>query len=475
MNGLNATGLYVSASRAVLQCDPRQPHTFSDMYTLLPFFRQSLSCFVCGKLLQDPISPAHPDCGHSVCLGCKGQKMRVRLSCNRCKDYSLFQENKQLSLLVQCYRKLCVYVLHSPLLQSISSVGGSPEVVALLDEVLMSEEETDDLNIVSRELEEGEVLLLSVEEVLQTLDPLQPGRDSPHSERTHLGSERIQTDRTNTVTAHHTHTTALDPPPIRLNRKRSRSESDREKVKPLPISSILQGSTSHVHTNPSHTLLHTQPSVPSITVPAHTYSSFSNGTPPKTSRPVQNHSKGARKHVDPNPKKPHAKPRSSGGSKSKDRNKEQRLLPGCIIPAAPVRPPYKKPVEKKGCKCGRATQNPSVLTCRGQRCPCYSNRKACLDCICRGCQNSYMANGEKKLEAFAVPEKALEQTRLTLGINLTSITAAAALRNPATTSIRGNTLLNVTTATGSPVPTAFLSPSSPEEPSYEDSLEFDGI
>ncbi|OBS74633.1 hypothetical protein A6R68_14830 [Neotoma lepida] len=28
-----------------------------------------------------------------------------------------------------------------------------------------------------------------------------------------------------------------------------------------------------------------------------------------------------------------------------------------------------------------------------------------------------MANGEKKLEAFAVPEKALEQTRLTLGIN----------------------------------------------------------
>lgn len=82
-----------------------------------------------------------------------------------------------------------------------------------------------------------------------------------------------------------------------------------------------------------------------------------------------------------------------------------------------------------------------------------------------------MANGEKKLEAFAVPEKALEQTRLTLGINLTSITAAA-LRNPgATGGIRGNTLLNVATATGTPVTTAFLSPSPPQEPSYEDSLE----
>uniref|UniRef100_A0A8C6WZF4 MSL complex subunit 2a n=1 Tax=Neogobius melanostomus TaxID=47308 RepID=A0A8C6WZF4_9GOBI len=534
MNGVNATALYVSASRAVLQCDPRQPHTFTDMYTLLPFFRQSLSCLVCGSHF-----PANPDCQHSVCSGCKGQKMRVRLSCNRCKDYSSFQENKQLSLLVQCYRKLCVYVMHSPLLQPISSVGGSPEIMALLDEVLMSEEETDDLNLVqeevsstavesltpteapavstdvcavqtssdtpcsngpqecngefledlepsspelevcelveeptalsvstagcaglelslttaplatgtmcslrdgdsdSRELEEGEVLLLSVEEVLQTLDPLQPGRDSPHSERTHMGTDRAHTQMTNIMTGHgaHTHIPSLDPPPasrplpIRLNRKRSRSESDREKVKPLPISSILQGSSSYVHTNPSHTLHYTQSHAPTITVPTHTYSSLANGAPSKTSRPAQNHSKGVRKHVDPNPKKPHAKPRSSGGSKSKDRNKEQRLLSGCMLPTAPVRPPYKKPVEK------RAASVYSII---------YS---------------------------FAVPEKALEQTRLTLGINLTSITAAAALRNPATTSIRGNTLLNVTTATGSPVPTAFLSPSSPQEPSYEDSLE----
>lgn len=603
MNGVNATALYVSASRAVLQCDPRQPHSFTDMYTLLPFFRQSLSCLVCGKLLQDPISSAQSDCQHCVCLGCKGQKMQVRMPCSRCKDYSSFQENKQLSLLVQCYRKLCLYVTHSPLLQPISSiVGGSPEIMALLDEVLVSEDEIDDPSLVqedatctalesftlteapvvptelsaalqnshfdplcsngpqecngelledldpsspevevcelveeqpssvlsvssaccgglelslttaplaptpgtvcslrdgeagSRELEEGEVLLLSVEEVLQTLDPLQPGRDSPHAhlERTHIGSDRghaqmyiqldgahnytqVETDRTNTVTAHSAHTPSLDPspfsrpPPIRLNRKRSHSESDREKVKPLPISSILQGSTSHLQvSNPSHTL-HTP--TPSLTVPAHTYSSLHNGAPSKTSRPAQNHSKGARKHIDPNPKKPHAKPRSGGGSKTKDRNKEQRLLSGCLMPPAPVRPPYKKPVEKKGCKCGRATQNPSVLTCRGQRCPCYSNRKACLDCICRGCQNSYMANGEKKLEAFAVPEKALEQTRLTLGINLTSITAAAALRNPATTSIRTNTLLNVTTATGTPVTTAFLSASPPQEPNYEDSLE----
>uniref|UniRef100_UPI003AAADB68 E3 ubiquitin-protein ligase MSL2a n=1 Tax=Centroberyx gerrardi TaxID=166262 RepID=UPI003AAADB68 len=616
MNPVNATALYVSASRAVLQCDPRQPQTFAEMYKLLPFFRQSLACLVCGKLLQDPIAPTNSECQHYVCLGCKGQKMQMKPACSWCKDYACFQENKQLSLLVQCYRRLCLYVTHSALLQPISSqVGGSPEVLALLEEVLMSHQEEMETEIEepspaeeevnpsapesltpteappvpaelsadpqssssnppcsngpqecngtavledlapsspelevcelvedqphaglsvsdagcgglelslasgplaptpgtvcslrdgessSRELEEGEVLLLSVEEVLQTLDPLQPSRDSPHTQpdrthtHTHIPTDRahtqmyiqldtahnytqIQTDRTNTVASHgaHIHTSCFDPPPapkpppVRLNRKRSRSESDRERVKPLPIASILQGSTSHLHTPTPFNTLHTQPPTPSSTVPAHTYSTLSNGAPPKPSRPAPNHSKGARKHIDQGLKKPHAKARS-GGSKSKDRSKDQRLLSGCLVPPTPAKPPYKKPVEKKGCKCGRATQNPSVLTCRGQRCPCYSNRKACLDCICRGCQNSYMANGEKKLEAFAVPEKALEQTRLTLGINLTSITAAAALRNPATTSIHGNTLLNVATATGAPVATAFLSPSPPQEPTYEDSLE----
>ncbi|XP_061599788.1 E3 ubiquitin-protein ligase MSL2a [Cololabis saira] len=602
MNPARATALYVSASRAVLQ------GSLAEMYRLLPCLRQALACLVCGKLLQDPISPTHPECQHYVCLGCKGLKMQIRPSCNRCRDYSCFQENKQLSLLVECYRKLCLYVTHSPLLQSVSShVGGSPEVMTLLEEVLMSHkeeaEDTEDLLVEdvilsapesltpteappapaelsavpqssssdppsyngpqecngqaledvvpsspelevcelveeqppagvsvsdsacglelsltpaslapipgtvcslressSKELEEGEVLLLSVEEVLQTLDPLQPGRDSLHTQpdrtHTHITTDRahtqmyiqldtahnytqIHTERTNAVTDHgaHIHTSSFDHPsaskllPVRLNRKRSRSESDREKVKPLPITSILQGSSSNVNCpNPPQTV-HTKLPTPPLTVPAHTYSSLLNGASPKPSRPVQNHSKGGRKQVDQNPKKPHAKARSSGGSKSKDRSKDQRPMPGCLVSAAPVRPPYKKPVEKKGCKCGRATQNPSVLTCRGQRCPCYSNRKACLDCICRGCQNSYMANGEKKLEAFAVPEKALEQTRLTLGINLTSITAAAALRNPTSATIRHNTILNVATATGSPVTTAFLSTSPSQDPNYEDSLE----
>lgn len=468
-----------------------------------------------GKLLQDPVSPTHPECENYICLGCKGQKMQIRTSCGRCKDYSSFQENKQLSLLVESYRKLCLYVTHSPLLQLISShVGGSPEIMGLLEEVLMTHEEdmeADDPSLApeevnpslhesltpteappvpaelsavpqssssdppcsngpqgcngevledlepsspelevcelveeqpqaglsvsntgcgslelsltagtlaptsgtvcslrdgepgNRELEEGEVLLFSMEEVLQTLDPLQPSCESSHlqPDRTHANITdrahaqmfiqldaahnytQIRTDRTSVVAGQgaHMNSSSFEPAPtskrlpVRLKRKRSRSESDREKVKPLPIASILQGSSHPQTPNPTQTL-HTQAPAPPLPVPAHTYSSLANGVPVKQSRPAQNHSRNARKHVESGPKKPHSKARGGGAaSKTKDGGKDQRLMSGCLVPPAPVRPPYKKPVEKKGCKCGRATQNPSVLTCRGQRCPCYSNRK----------------------------------------------------------------------------------------------------
>ncbi|KAG1714923.1 E3 ubiquitin-protein ligase MSL2 [Nymphon striatum] len=50
----------------------------------------------------------------------------------------------------------------------------------------------------------------------------------------------------------------------------------------------------------------------------------------------------------------------------------------------PSRPSKLKPA---GCRCGLATPYPGKLTCCGQRCPCYSNGKACKICKCRGCRN----------------------------------------------------------------------------------------
>lgn len=145
MNPVNATSLYVSASRSVLQCDPRDPRALAELCKLLPFFRQSLSCLVCGNLLQDPIAPTDSSCQHYVCRGCKGQRMQLKPSCSWCKDYSRFQENRQLSLLVRCYRRLCLYIAQSPLAPHIASAAGdSPDLQAVLSEgVALAEGEPD--------------------------------------------------------------------------------------------------------------------------------------------------------------------------------------------------------------------------------------------------------------------------------------------------------------------------------------------
>uniref|UniRef100_A0A3Q0RPB5 E3 ubiquitin-protein ligase MSL2 n=1 Tax=Amphilophus citrinellus TaxID=61819 RepID=A0A3Q0RPB5_AMPCI len=604
MNPVNATSLFVSASRSVLQCDPRDPRALAELCKLLPFFRQSLSCLVCGNLLQDPIAPTNSSCQHYVCRACKGQRMQLKPSCSWCKDYSRFEENRQLSLLVHCYRKLCLYITQSPLAPHIASAASdSPDLQAILNEGLTlaeSEPEVEDVSdsvklsqtastsevgqpdgaSATKELKAEELspvgvnglydcnglvssdrlqpitietgggvakqesfseeipvcvsitgtseaglcdissfgddlkhgggpLLLSVEEVLRTLET---DSDPDHSPEPNPQPDCHPSVRQSTLNGPHCPSgtdssrlipslpsenssrplqphqqPSLQPPPLpatvipriplRCHRKRSRSESDSEKVQPLPISSLLQrapigANSSPHHPNPGATTKQ-EPKFPAATPHPH-LAPVPNGSTPKVGKTVLVTNKALKKTVEHHGAAKKAYNKARQGAPKPRTQPRDRVPPHphahpLTHPPSPSKPLYKKPVEKKGCKCGRATQNPSVLTCRGQRCPCYSNRKACLDCICRGCQNSYMANGEKKLEAFAVPEKALEQTRLTLGINLTSITAAA-LRSPATSS-PGNTLLNVTTATGAPVTAAFLSGAGHDNRGYDDSLE----
>ncbi|KAK6299581.1 hypothetical protein J4Q44_G00296140 [Coregonus suidteri] len=593
MNPVNATTLYVSACRSVLQCDPRDPRALAELYKLLPFFRQSLSCLVCGNLLQDPIAPTNSQCQHYVCRGCKGQRMLLKPSCSWCKDYSRFQENRQLSLLVHCYRKLCLYIAQSPLAPHIASAASdSPDLLAILNEGLSlveSEQEGEDTTDLAshspptapstsdlrpneappaeESQEEGlspvggvnglhdcnglanqdvpppitlatgggvlkqeslgeELLacvgvvgsgeaglcdigtfgeelnkhgggpLLSVDEVLRTLEPepnpepLDPQSDNPFVPP-HNGSYCPPTPDSPCLTPSlppenitrlplppRQPTPALPRLPPHCHRKRSRSESDSEKVQPLPIATILRGPPLGA-TNPPHlpnpaATVKREPKLPSAITPPH-LAPVPNGGPPKVGKTMLVSSKGLKKSLEHHgcPKKAYTKARQGvpkPRAQPRDRLPPHGHAHPLSHPPSPSKPLYKKPVEKKGCKCGRATQNPSVLTCRGQRCPCYSNRKACLDCICRGCQNSYMANGEKKLEAFAVPEKALEQTRLTLGINLTSITAAA-LRSPATSNTQhGNQL--ITTATGA-TGVSFLSGvgAGHEDRGFDDSLD----
>ncbi|RXN30720.1 E3 ubiquitin- ligase MSL2-like protein [Labeo rohita] len=532
MNPVNATALYVSACRSLLQCDPKNPETYGGLFNVLPFFRDSLSCLVCGNLLQDPVAPKNSSCQHYVCKGCKGKKMLLKPSCSWCKDYEQFEENKQLQILIDCYRNLCECVsVCVTTEQSAWGVKGFPEVKKMLEEVLGMSQEQEELSSVKDTLDVSHLKTESdfsenaidvnltdsgkppeqIPAELETLEPV--STDGPlrsdselhmgtvtfnikckasheaSAELAHLSAESTsfqedvkpdiaslevscgQTKSTpelcqNSLQSQTSGALAPGHPPqpqtgltclatahrkVRLSRKRSRSESDSEMLQPLPITSLIQGPSVAATAPPKTAFEPKAPSPPAVVV--------TNGGVLKVNKAVLDSTKNIQINTDISNKKVQAKskvavPKAKG--KAKD-----RLLSASVLPGQPPKVVYKKTQEKKGCKCGRATQNPSVLTCRGQRCPCYSNRKACLDCICRGCQNSYMANGEKKLEAFAVPEKALEQTRLTLGINLTSIS----VRNAGT-----NAAGVLSLSAGSPM-ASFLTSGADEDQSFEDALE----
>lgn len=436
--------------------------------------------------------------------------MQLKPSCSWCKDYSRFEENRQLSLLVHCYRKLCLYITQSPLAPHIASAAGdSPDLQAILNEGLKlaeNEPEAEDasdpvslsqtastsevvrpaeapllkdfkredasplsingrhdcnglvalgtlqpvtietgVGVVKEESFSEEIpvcvsvtgagaaglcdisafgddlkhgggpLLLSVEEVLRTLetdtDPVPtsgpvPQLDCPPMPQSSLNGSHCPSgpDSSRLIPSlppensprplqPHSQPSLQPPPqpstvvphvPPRCHRKRSRSESDSEKMQPLPISSLLRGPPLGANSSPHHpshgATTKQEPKYPAVTPHL---APVPNGGPPKVGKTVLVANKTLKKTVEHHggPKKAHTKARQGvpkPRAQPRDRIPPHPHTHPLTHPPSPSKPLYKKPVEKKGCKCGRATQNPSVLTCRGQRCPCYSNRKVII-------------------------------------------------------------------------------------------------
>ncbi|CAK1602141.1 unnamed protein product [Parnassius mnemosyne] len=108
---MNATSLYVSTCRLIILADTTDKSTWTDLFRLVPYLRQSLSCTVCGNLLKEPYTPTGSGCQHHVCKKCKGGRKKLKPSCSWCKDYENYAENLQLRILLQCYKKLCEYFM----------------------------------------------------------------------------------------------------------------------------------------------------------------------------------------------------------------------------------------------------------------------------------------------------------------------------------------------------------------------------
>lgn len=130
---MNATSLYVSTCRLVIQADAEEQGSWNDLYRLLPYLRQSLSCTVCDKLLIEPYTPTESTCQHHVCKACRGLKKRLKPSCSWCKIYDNYVENVQLRILLQCYKKLCEYLASTAIYKRLTHLASNDGTSGLLD------------------------------------------------------------------------------------------------------------------------------------------------------------------------------------------------------------------------------------------------------------------------------------------------------------------------------------------------------
>ncbi|XP_055375850.1 E3 ubiquitin-protein ligase MSL2 isoform X2 [Condylostylus longicornis] len=127
---MNATSLYVTTSRLVFQSEyGSTDQNWTDLYRLVPYLRQSLSCLVCGKLLTEPQKPSDGKCQHHVCKKCIIGRKILKPSCVHCRDNNdldSYEENIQMRILLQCYKYLCQYIMSTALYKTnIVNSGGA--------------------------------------------------------------------------------------------------------------------------------------------------------------------------------------------------------------------------------------------------------------------------------------------------------------------------------------------------------------
>lgn len=113
MAKMNSVSLYVTTNQIILKSNPNNPSTWQDLYRLVPYLRNSLCCVVCGNLLIEPLTPAAGKCQHHLCKKCKGGRKKIKPACTWCKDCKTYSENRQLRILLQCYKKMCVSLINS--------------------------------------------------------------------------------------------------------------------------------------------------------------------------------------------------------------------------------------------------------------------------------------------------------------------------------------------------------------------------
>lgn len=355
---MNAVSLYVSTTSLVFQADPEDSASWSDLFNLIPHLRQSLSCTVCGNLLIEPYTPTESTCQHHVCKSCKGKKKSLKPSCSWCKDYDKYLENIQLRILLQCYKTLCDYLAGSAFYRRLlcNNVTGGSTLAELIKE---GSNFKDDFKPEGTLAETSNCFFPKLYSSTSTQTPDKPDLQTP-----------IEIEFS-------APTKDSDQIPIGNNLQAVIESGgiDLSSSLPLTHNSVYQVDVVYSQLDTNHDQFDknaTEISVvdlPVIELPGKTGAALKVQSSRRRSRGSARSCKSLR-----------------SANKGVADTAAVALAPAAAAPAA-----------RHGCRCGIATKSalPGKLTCCGQRCPCYIERRACSECKCRGCRNPHTLDGHK--------------------------------------------------------------------------------
>lgn len=420
---MNAISLYVSASRLLFQSESDEPN-YSDLYRLVPYLRQSLSCTVCANLLVEPFSPQEI-CQHHVCRTCVGGRKNLKPTCSSCRNYHTYQPNIQLRILLQCYKALCKYILGTPLIYTsmhkyvhvdgfTNGNNDTSNLAELIDEgarfhddykcssglpksafsilpcifttTSQSNHQSNTSTMSMANMNAKPTMTTAVQTSTPTISAISMvSTASVTATITNTTPKIVEPKDTVTVM---TNTSMLPNPPIKTVSNGTALYSVMYAGSGNKIT--IKRKTDDSYFNNTKTLS-AKEAKEMLDFLSGTTSSGGSGNQNSTSNSIQNQ----------RPLQLHqTRPTIIHQSQSQTKNLMQAMPQ--LQQQSQIQN-FKKPTmsktklmqKRKGCRCGNATPTPGKLTCCGQRCPCYVDSKSCVDCKCRGCRNPHRIDGLK--------------------------------------------------------------------------------
>lgn len=380
---MNATSLLVSTSRLVFQYEAGDQQILSDLYRLVPYLRQSLSCTVCGSLLIEPYTPQETQCQHHVCRHCIGGRKNLKPTCSWCRDYQKYEVNSQLRILLQCYKSLCEYIMSKPIYSFVNTQSAGSSGTVMNGGIGAAGGSNSSSVAVSSSLVE------LIEEGARFQDNYKS--NSGLLKSTYSMLPCVYTQPSSNASLSQTHLSASLLQNSSITTTNSTNEGNRESSQKTQQQQHI-GNTHLSQSNPPPlTSHHTSAPIKTVSNGSAMYSVLYAGSGNKITIKRKTEC-----NVDP----ADDLILSTNTASIKD---QLNAVTAAAGQQHQQQQNFKKPTasrsktlqKRKGCRCGNATPTPGKLTCCGQRCPCYVEAKSCLDCKCRGCRNPHRADGFK--------------------------------------------------------------------------------